>query len=135
MSESSSYFDLAGRLEKSFAEIEDTITVDLRENDEDYRSLYQSISDLKAKYPFIQTVIEGAGGSPYQPKNTKSWQTISSCNSGLKVWNGSKSIFEDIPIAFPTSKRLEHFDRRRHGIFLCRFSVSEFLYIAERFSF
>ena len=30
MSESSSYFDLAGRLEESFAEIEDTITVDLR---------------------------------------------------------------------------------------------------------
>lgn len=51
MSESSSYFDLAGRLEESFAEIEDTITVDLRENDEDYRSLYQSISDLKAKHP------------------------------------------------------------------------------------
>ncbi|MEE0733927.1 MAG: hypothetical protein U0M23_09825 [Acutalibacteraceae bacterium] len=62
MSESSSYFDLAGRLEESFAEIEDAITVDLRENDENYRSLYQSISDLKAKYPFIQTVIEGAGG-------------------------------------------------------------------------
>ena len=62
MSESSSYFDLAGRLEESFAEIEDTITVDLRENDEDYRSLYQSISDLKAKHPFIQKVIEGAGG-------------------------------------------------------------------------
>ena len=61
MSESSSYFDLAGRLEESFAEIEDTITVDLRENDEDYRSLYQSISDLKAKHPFIQKVIEGAG--------------------------------------------------------------------------
>ena len=95
MSESSSYFDLAGRLEESFAEIEDTITVDLRENDEDYRSLYQSISDLKAKHPFIQKVMEGAGG------NTKSWQTISSCNSGLKVWNGSKSIFEDIPTAFP----------------------------------
>lgn len=51
MSESSSYFDLAGRLEESFAEIEDAITVDLRENDENYRSLYQSISDLKAKYP------------------------------------------------------------------------------------
>ena len=62
MSESSSYFDLAGRLEESFAEVEDTITVDLRENDEDYRSLYQSISDLKAKRPFIQKVMEGTGG-------------------------------------------------------------------------
>lgn len=126
MSESSSYFDLAGRLEESFAEIEDTITVDLRENDEDYRSLYQSISDLKAKHPFIQKVIEGAGGSPYQPKNTKSWQTISDYNSVLKVWNDSKSIFEDIPIALPTSKRSEHFDRRRHGIFRAAFPYLNF---------
>ena len=61
MSESSSYFDLAGRSEESFAEIEDTITVDLRENNEDYRSLFQSISDLKATSPFIQNVIEGTG--------------------------------------------------------------------------
>ena len=61
MSESSSYFDLAGRLEESFAEIEDAITVDLRENNEDYRSLFQSISDLKVKNPFIQNVIEGTG--------------------------------------------------------------------------
>lgn len=62
MSESNSYFDLAGRLEESFAEIEDAITVDLRENNEDYRSLFQSISDLKAKHPFIQKVLEGTGG-------------------------------------------------------------------------
>ena len=62
MSENSSYLDLAGRIADSFEEIENDITVDLRKSNEEYYSLYQSISDLKAKYPFIQTVIEGAGG-------------------------------------------------------------------------
>lgn len=62
MSENSSYLDLAGRIADSFEEIENDITVDLRKSNEEYYSLYQSISDLKAKNPFIQKVIEGAGG-------------------------------------------------------------------------
>ena len=62
MSESSSYFDLAGRIADSFEEIENDITVGLRKSNEEYYSLYQSISDLKVKNPFIQNVIEGTGG-------------------------------------------------------------------------
>ena len=62
MSDSNSYFDLADRISDSFAEIENDITVDLRKSNEEYYSLYQSIADLKAKNPFIQKVIEGAGG-------------------------------------------------------------------------
>lgn len=61
MSDSNSYFDLADRISDSFAEIENDITVDLRKSNEDYSSLYQSISDLKAKHPFIQKVMEGNG--------------------------------------------------------------------------
>lgn len=62
MSDSNSYFDLADRIADSFVDIENDITVDLRKNDEEYYSLYQNISDLKAKYPFIQKVMEGNGG-------------------------------------------------------------------------
>lgn len=61
MSDSNSYFDLADRISDSFPEIENDITVDLRKSNEDYSSLYQSISDLKAKHPFIQKVMEGNG--------------------------------------------------------------------------
>lgn len=61
MRDSNKYFDLADRIADSFAEIENDITVDLRKNNEKYDSLYQSISELKTKHPFIQEVIEGDG--------------------------------------------------------------------------
>lgn len=61
MSDNNSYLDLAVRIEKSFAEIEDDITVDLRKNNEEYRSLFQSISELKAQHPFINKIMEGDG--------------------------------------------------------------------------
>ena len=61
MNDSNSYCDLADRIADSFAEIENDITVDLRKSNEEYDSLYQSISDLKAKHPFISKVIEGNG--------------------------------------------------------------------------
>lgn len=61
MSDNNSYFDLADRISESFSEIESDITVDLRKSSEDYFSLYESISDLKAKHPFISKVLEGNG--------------------------------------------------------------------------
>lgn len=61
MSDSNTYLDLADRIADSFAEIENDITVDLRKSNEEYYSLNQSISELKAKHPFIQDVIEGDG--------------------------------------------------------------------------
>lgn len=61
MSDNNSYFDLADRISDSFSEIESDITVDLRKSSEDYFSLYESISDLKAKQPFISKVLEGNG--------------------------------------------------------------------------
>ena len=61
MSDNNSYFDLADRISDSFSEIESDITVDLRKSSEDYFSLYESISDLKAKHPFISKVLEGNG--------------------------------------------------------------------------
>ena len=61
MSDNSSYLNLADRIADSFPEIENDITVDLRESNEEYDSLFQSISDLKAKHPFISKVMEGNG--------------------------------------------------------------------------
>lgn len=61
MSDNSSYFELADRIEDSFAEIESDITVDLRKSSEEYCSLYDRISDLKAKRPFIEQIMEGSG--------------------------------------------------------------------------
>lgn len=59
MSDNNSYLDLANRIADSFEEIENDITVDLRKNNEKYDSLYQRISELKTKHPFIQEVMEG----------------------------------------------------------------------------
>ena len=61
MSDNNSYLDLADRIADSFTEIENDITVDLRKSNEEYYSLYQSISELKANHPFIQEVVEGDG--------------------------------------------------------------------------
>lgn len=61
MSDNSTYLDLADRISNSFLEIENDITVDLRQNNEEYYALYQSISKLKSAHPFIQKVMEGNG--------------------------------------------------------------------------
>ena len=61
MSDSSTYLELADRIADSFEEIENDITVDLRQNNEEYYALYQSIFKLKSAHPFIQKVIEGNG--------------------------------------------------------------------------
>lgn len=71
MSGSNTYLDLADRIADSFTEIENDITVDLRKSNEEYYSLYQSISKLKAKHPFIQEVMEGDGIFLFQQRNTR----------------------------------------------------------------
>lgn len=61
MSDINSYYDLAQRIEDSFSEIENDITVDFRKNNEEYHALYQKISDLKAAHPVISKIMEGEG--------------------------------------------------------------------------
>ena len=61
MSENSSYLDLAQRIEESFAEIENDITVDFKNSNEEYAALYQKISELKAQHPIISKITEGNG--------------------------------------------------------------------------
>lgn len=54
-------FDLAQRIEESFAEIEDKAITDFKKTDETYAALYQQISKLKADNPFIGKVMDGNG--------------------------------------------------------------------------
>lgn len=61
MSDDNLYYDLAQRIEDSFSEIENDITVDFRKNNEEYHALYQKISDLKAAHPVISNIMEGEG--------------------------------------------------------------------------
>lgn len=61
MSDNNSYYDLAQRIEDNFAEIENDITVDFRENDDEYAALYQKISALKNEHPVISKIMEGDG--------------------------------------------------------------------------
>ncbi|MEG0751097.1 MAG: hypothetical protein RR998_05050 [Oscillospiraceae bacterium] len=61
MSDNSSYMDLAQRIEDSFAEIENDITVDFRETNDEYAALYHQISNLKAEHPIISKIMEGDG--------------------------------------------------------------------------
>ena len=61
MNNNSAYYDLALRIEDNFAEIESDITVNFRENDDEYAALFQKISALKAEHPIIGKIIEGNG--------------------------------------------------------------------------
>ena len=61
MDDTSTYFDLAQRLEDAFPEIDSDIVVDLRSNNEEYQQVEDEISALKQAHPFINTVMEGDG--------------------------------------------------------------------------
>jgi len=55
------YLDLGQRIEDLFADIENDIIRDLRENREEYKILHRQIIDLKTQYPFINTLRNGTG--------------------------------------------------------------------------
>lgn len=61
MDDNNSYFDLAQRITDAFPEIENDITVDFRESNDEYADLYQNISALKAAHPIIAKIMEGEG--------------------------------------------------------------------------
>lgn len=61
MSDNNSYFDLAQRLTEAFPEIENNITVNFRDTNEEYAALYQKIAALKAEHPIISKIVEGEG--------------------------------------------------------------------------
>lgn len=52
---------VAQRIEENFAEIENDITVDFRENSEEYNVLFEKISELKATHPVISKITEDDG--------------------------------------------------------------------------
>ena len=52
------YFDLPSRLEDNFAEIDSDIVMDLQNSDENYVAVLQKISELKARHPFIDKMVE-----------------------------------------------------------------------------
>jgi hypothetical protein len=61
MDDNNSYYDLAQRITDTFPEIENDITVDFRESNDEYADLYQKISVLKAAHPIISKIMEGGG--------------------------------------------------------------------------
>lgn len=61
MSENSSYLDLAQRIKEDFGEIENDITVNLKNSNEEYAALFQKISALKDEHPIISKIMEGDG--------------------------------------------------------------------------
>ena len=70
MDDTSTYFDLAQRLEDAFPEIDSDIVVDLRNSNEEYQQVEDEISSLKQAHPFINTVMEVTVKSISPPKNT-----------------------------------------------------------------
>ena len=55
------YFDLPSRLEDNFAEIDSDIVMDLQNSDENYVAVLRKISELKARQPFIDKMVEDNG--------------------------------------------------------------------------
>lgn len=58
---SDTYMDLGERLEKFYADIENDIVTDLRENDEEYTALFEQLSNLRKKNPIIEKLLEADG--------------------------------------------------------------------------
>ena len=55
------YLDLPSRLEDAFPEIDNDITMELRNKNEEYAELLLKISDLKQKAPFLSDLLDGRG--------------------------------------------------------------------------
>ncbi len=55
------YLDLGQRIEELFADIENDIVKELRENREEYKTLHRQVLDLKMRHPFINNLRDGTG--------------------------------------------------------------------------
>lgn len=58
---SNTYFDLPSRMENDFPRIDSDIVMNLCDTNEEYIEMFQQVSDLNQKYPFIEKLIEGSG--------------------------------------------------------------------------
>lgn len=56
---SNTYFDLPSRLEDDFPKIDSDIVMNLCDTNKEYAEMFQQVSELNQKYPFIEKVIEG----------------------------------------------------------------------------
>lgn len=56
-----SYTDLPERIRQSFSEIDSDIVVDLRTTSKEYADLFHSLTELKKKCPFIDSLLEESG--------------------------------------------------------------------------
>ena len=58
---SNTYFDLPSRLEDDFPKIDSDIVMNLCDTNKEYAEMFQQVSELNQKYPFIEKLIEGSG--------------------------------------------------------------------------
>lgn len=58
---SDTYMDLGERLEEVYADIENDIVIDLRENSEECKALFEQLAELKKKNPIIRKLLETDG--------------------------------------------------------------------------
>jgi len=55
------YLDFGQRINELFADIENDIVKELRENREEYKTLHRQVVDLKMRHPFINELLDGTG--------------------------------------------------------------------------
>ena len=53
------YLDLVKRIEGIFHEMDSDILVDLGKNNEEYIAVRESLDEMKERYPFVESVLEG----------------------------------------------------------------------------
>lgn len=58
---SDTYMDLGERLEEAYADIENDIVIDLRENNEECRALFGQLAELREENPIIRKLLETDG--------------------------------------------------------------------------
>ena len=58
---SETYFDLAARIAEDFADIDNDIVTDLKDNNEEYALLCSRTAEMSQEYPFISRMLYGEG--------------------------------------------------------------------------
>jgi len=55
------FTDITARIDDAFMEIDSEATEILRESDEEYAAMRGRMTELSAKFPFIETMVDGSG--------------------------------------------------------------------------
>ena len=110
---SDTYMDLGERLEEAYADIENDIVIDLRENSEECRALFEQLTELKKKNPIIVSCWNQTENFTYQQRNALFCGKHTGSSTSWKIWNGNKFTSVVIRMRWHISRKLKRYNHQR----------------------